>query len=265
MTLSEDSYILEFLCILYTELLIFTTLTANFDLPKFNLVPMNPTKSSLTVSTTSLNILGAQADLVQRSYDAILDAICNGEILAGEKVTQEWLAQSLGVSRQPILQAIRLLERDGLIRSSPNKKGVEVVPLDATFVSHLYTIRSCLDALAATSAAAFPRPDLRETGIALLRTGKTAIQNGDLQAIVLADIAFHRFIYEASGNRLLVQAGSLHWHQTRRVMLGYLKVSSAYRTIWIEHQAILDAILKGDARSASKLSKHHALDSIDFL
>ena len=217
------------------------------------------------MTATSLATLSAQADLVQRSYDAILDAICNGEILAGEKVTQEWLAQSLGVSRQPILQAIRLLERDGLLRNTPNKKGVEVVPLDATFVSHLYTIRSSLDTLAATSAAALPRPDLREAGIALLRTGKTAIQHGDLQAIVLADLAFHRFIYEASGNRLLVQTGSLHWHQTRRVMSGYLKVSSAYRTVWVEHQAILDAIIKGDARLASKLSKHHALNAIDFL
>ena len=218
-----------------------------------------------TTTFTALGTLSAQADLVQRSYEAILNAICNGEILAGEKVTQEWLAQSLGVSRQPILQALRLLEKDGLIRNTPNKKGVEVVPLDAAFVSHLYTVRSCLDALAAKSAAALPRPDLREAGIALLRAGKNAIQNGDLQAIVHADIAFHRFIYESSGNRLLVQTGSLHWHQTRRVMTSYLKVSGSYRSIWIEHQSILDAIVKGDARSASKLSKDHALNSIDFL
>ena len=77
----------------------------------------------------ALSPLDAPLDLVQRSYDAVLDAICNGEIAAGEKITQEWLAQSLGVSRQPILQALRMLEKDGLIRSTPNKKGVEIVAL----------------------------------------------------------------------------------------------------------------------------------------
>ena len=220
---------------------------------------------SSTVIASALGTLNAPSDLVQRSYDAILDAICNGEILAGEKVTQEWLAQSLGVSRQPILQALRLLEKDGLVQSTPNKKGVEIVALDAPFVSHLYTVRSCLDALAAKSAAALPRPDLREAGIALLRAGKTAIQTGDLPAIVRADIAFHRFIYEASGNRVLVQTGSTHWQQTRRVMSRYLKTPGSYRGVWIEHQAILDAIVKGDARAAAKLAKDHALNAVDFL
>ena len=217
------------------------------------------------VLAPALSPLRAPVDLVQRSYDAVLDAICNGEIAVGEKVTQEWLAQSLGVSRQPVLQALRMLEKDGLIRSTPNKKGVEIVPLTAQFVSHLYTVRSCLDALAAKCAASLPRPDLLGPGIALLRAGKAAIESGDLNAIVQADIAFHRFIYSASGNGLLEQTGILHWHQTRRVMSSYLKASGSYRGVWIEHQTILDAIVKGDARLAAKLSKDHALDSIAFL
>lgn len=264
-TLPQNLRLLELFCILYTKLLVLNRLAndrkAASQIVDLNFLP----RMNKPLATTSLVNLTTAADLVERSYDAILDAICNGEILAGEKITQEWLAQSLGVSRQPILQALRLLEKDGLIRNTPNKKGVEVIPFDAAFVSHLYTVRSSLDALAAKSAAALPRPDLLEAGIALLRAGKSAIHAGDLQAIVRADIAFHRFIYQASGNRQLVQTGDSQWHQTRRVMTSYLKTPSSYRGIWIEHQAILDAIIKGDARLASKLSKHHALESIDFL
>jgi DNA-binding GntR family transcriptional regulator len=213
----------------------------------------------------SLIPLSSNIDLVQRVYDAILDAICSGEIGQDERLTQEALASRLGVSRQPVLQAVRLLEKDGLIRGLPNKKGIEIVALNATSVSQLYMVRSVLDALAAKSAAAVPRPDIRDAGFALLKTGRIAAQDGDIKALVFADLAFHQFIYTACGNPILYQTAQLHWQQTRRVMSSYLRSANAFRGVWNEHQAILDAIVKGESRLAERLSRQHALDSVDFL
>ncbi len=213
----------------------------------------------------SLIPLSSNLDLVQRVYDAMLDAICSGEIGPSERLTQEVVAQMLGVSRQPVLQAIRLLEKDGLIQSLPNKKGFGVVALTATSVSQLYMVRAALDSLAAKGAGAVPRPDLRDAGFALLKSGRIAAQNSDLKALVLADLAFHQFIYAACANPILIQTAQLHWHQTRRVMSHYLRDPSSFRGVWNEHHAILDAIVKGEARLAERLSRQHALDSIDFL
>ncbi len=209
--------------------------------------------------------LNNSPDLVQQVHEALIQAICNGELGPGARVTQEAIAAQLAVSRQPVLQAFRLLQSEGLLVDTPNKKGMLVAPLDANFVSNLYSIRSVLDGLAARSAASFSRIDLRAAGIDIMRAGRTAAQQGDLLALVECDVRFHQFIYEASGNPQLVQTMQTHWHHTRRVMSTYLRMPANFRSIWSEHQAILDALVAGNARLAEKLSKEHALSSIDFI
>ena len=54
-----------------------------------------------------------EPDLSERIHDAVLEAICSGELKAGTRLTQEELAQRFGVSRQPVLQAMMLLRREG--------------------------------------------------------------------------------------------------------------------------------------------------------
>ena len=67
-------------------------------------------------------------DLTEQAYQAILDAICDGRFVAGQRITQEALAESLSVSRQPVLQALLLLKRDGLVIDAGGR-GVMVAPL----------------------------------------------------------------------------------------------------------------------------------------
>lgn len=209
--------------------------------------------------------LNANPDLVDQVYESLLESLCDGSWAPGEKLTQEAIAARLGVSRQPVLQALRMLAGQGLVVDSPNKKGVAAAGLDADFIEQLYEVRGALDALAARSAASGARPELREQGGALIRTGRAAAADGNLNALVKADLAFHRFIYGAGGNALLAQTAMLHWHHTRRVMAAYLRIPASFRKVWTEHQQILDAIVEGDARQAEKLSRLHALASVDFI
>jgi DNA-binding GntR family transcriptional regulator len=223
-----------------------------------------PTQSPPWLSR-ELGPLEGSADLVHRVSEALIRAICKGELPPGGKITQESVAEQLAVSRQPVLQAFRLLERDGLLIDTPNKKGMLVAPLDAAFVSNLYSIRAALDGLAARSAASFARIDLRGQGIELMRAGRIAAQNDDLDALVECDIRFHQFIYAASGNALLETTMQTHWHHTRRVMSTYLRLPANFRQVWSEHQAILDALVAGQAREAEKLAREHALSSVDVI
>ncbi|HEY0826275.1 MAG TPA: GntR family transcriptional regulator, partial [Ramlibacter sp.] len=96
--------------------------------------------------------LEATPDLVDRVYRTLMDAISDGSLAPGERVTQEEIAQQLAVSRQPVLQALRLLKRDGFLRDAPGR-GLQVAPLDAQRTRDLYQVRGALDALAARLAA----------------------------------------------------------------------------------------------------------------
>src|SRR5512145_405188 len=90
--------------------------------------------------------------LSDRVYRAILDAICDGELAPGQRITQDELAERLNVSRQPVLQALRLLKTQGFVRDS-RRRGVVVSSLDPAFIAHLCEVRSALDGIACRAAA----------------------------------------------------------------------------------------------------------------
>jgi DNA-binding GntR family transcriptional regulator len=91
-------------------------------------------------------------DLVDRAYRALLDAISSGRLAPGQRLMQEELAAQLAVSRQPVLQALRLLKQEGLVLDAPGR-GLQVAPLEAAAVLQVYQVRGALDALAARLAA----------------------------------------------------------------------------------------------------------------
>ena len=147
---------------------------------------------------SALGQINTAPDLVQRIHSALLEAICTGELAPGERFTQEQFAERLGVSRQPIIQALLLLKNQGLIIDSDNKRGILIAPLDAEYVAHLYKLRAALDSLAAKLAAANTNQELKAEGSELIRQGKKAAAEGTLAQVVQADLAFHEFIYRAS-------------------------------------------------------------------
>ena len=102
--------------------------------------------------TAQLVKLQSAPDLVERVYRALLDAISEGSLAPGARLTQEEIAEQLAVSRQPVLQALRLLKNDGLVHDAPGR-GVVVAPLDADRIAQVYEVRGALDALAARLAA----------------------------------------------------------------------------------------------------------------
>ncbi len=85
-----------------------------------------------------------EPDLSERIHDAVLNAICSGELRSGARITQEELAQQFGVSRQPVLQAMMLLRREGFLIDA-GRKGVCVAPLDVEQANNLYYVRAALD------------------------------------------------------------------------------------------------------------------------
>ncbi|MEO6016790.1 MAG: GntR family transcriptional regulator [Polaromonas sp.] len=191
-------------------------------------------------------------DLVDQVYRSLLDAISEGAFAPGARITQEDIAEQLAVSRQPVLQALRLLKKDGFVLDAPGR-GVLVAPLDVGWLAQIYQVRSALDALAARLAAR-ARVQLAP---ALIRQGRLAARGKDVKAMMAADAEFHTAIYAASGNPLIAQSAQLHWHHIRRAMGAVLQVSTMRETIWDEHEAIAKAIRAGDEDRAGTLMRQH--------
>ena len=197
--------------------------------------------------------LPSRTDYVDEVYRALLDAISDGTLAPGTRVTQEDLAEQLNVSRSPVLQALRMLKKDGLLEDVPGR-GLLVTRLDPLRIGQLYRVRGALDALAAQLAAEYRA----EIPAALISAGRQAAGGSDVRAMIEADIAFHRAIYTASGNPYIVDSALLHWIHLRRVMGAVLLHGESRAGIWDEHEAICAAIRAGDGALAATLSEGHA-------
>jgi DNA-binding GntR family transcriptional regulator len=192
-------------------------------------------------------------DLVEQVYRSLLDAISDGSLAPGERITQEAIAEDLAVSRQPVLQALRLLKKDGFLLDAPGR-GLLVAPLDAEWIGQVYQVRGALDALAARLAAARRiRLDAK-----LIDAGRKAARGKNVKAMIDADIAFHNAIYAAAQNPLIEQSAHPHWRHLRRVMGAVLQQSKQREAVWDEHEAIAKAIAAGNGERAAQLIEQHS-------
>jgi DNA-binding GntR family transcriptional regulator len=197
--------------------------------------------------------LDSPPDRVDQVYSALLGAISDGALAPGQRITQEEIAAQLAVSRQPVLQALRLLKNDGFVQDAPGR-GLQVAPLDAGWMQQVYQVRGALDMLAARLAA--ERRHVLDP--ALLTRGRKAAAGRNIRAMIDADLAFHQSLYQASGNTLIEQSATLHWGHLRRVMGAVLQSTAQRATVWDEHQAIADAVAAGQAERAATLAGRHS-------
>jgi DNA-binding GntR family transcriptional regulator len=209
---------------------------------------------------TSLSRIAAAPDLTEQVYQRLLYAICDGELAPGARLTQEELAATLGVSRQPVLQALRLLKKDGFV-SDTGRRGLRVAPLEAAAITQVYEVRAVLDGLAA-SRAAQANAQLDPT---VILDGRRAAAGQRIGSMIDADMQFHHLIYAASGNPLIAETANHHWPHIRRAMGAVLQTVGLRRPVWDEHEAILQAINCGDADQAERLAREHGAHASDHI
>ncbi len=217
-----------------------------------------------------MKIIQSQPSLTEQVYDAIADEICDGALSAGAHLVQEQLAERLGVSRQPVQQAMALLKADGMVEEI-GRRGLRVTPLDLDLMRHHYDIRAALDGLAARMAAMRARDvpgaaaDIEKQGLKILRLGEAAVSRGAFGDQVRHDEALHKLLYESSGNPLLMRTAEPHWRFLRRAMGAVLRHAELPGDIWRQHTEILEAVVAGDPARAEALIVRHDLEAAEAL
>jgi DNA-binding GntR family transcriptional regulator len=211
-----------------------------------------------------MKTLTTQPNLVEQVRDAILDEVSSGRLMPGDRIIQEQIAQALGVSRQPVQQALALLRNQGVLRDAPGR-GLIVAPLDPKHVQHMYDIRAVIEGLAARRAAELGAERAAKAGPALIESGRKAVVAGSVPRMIAADMKFHEFVYGLSGNPLIAPALEAHLTHVQRVMGEVLTRDEKPRDIWDQHEAILNAVSAGDGNLAEALVRTHLIEASGFI
>jgi DNA-binding GntR family transcriptional regulator len=210
-----------------------------------------------------LQALPATQSLIDRAYQQMLAAIADGTLLPGQRIRQAELADTLGVSRQPVSHALHLLKRQGLVEEF-GRKGLRVVPLDPVRVTQLYQVREAVDGLAARLAArrsADGSTDRAEIDSLhnLLEAGSRFDTTTPIPVLVRADTDFHRGLYRLSGNPAIEEMTGPLWPHLMRSMAMVLREPNYAARVWRqEHAAILRHIVEGDPAQAEAAARLHA-------
>jgi len=214
---------------------------------------------------TLLPSLARHETLEGLAYRDIRKAIMEGRLAPGERVVANAIAAAAGVSRIPVMQALRRLESEGFVRITPHKD-VVVTGLSADEFRERFLMMAALEALCVREAKARITPAL----IARLRALQKEMAGGraahDAARAVAADSEFHRLLWEASGMRQVVLTLQNVWDRGEyyRVIMHARRGGFARESL-AEHEQILRALEDGDADRAARAIEHHRMQAMGRL
>ncbi|MCB8882080.1 GntR family transcriptional regulator [Acidisoma cellulosilytica] len=185
----------------------------------------------------------------------LTNEIIFGRLAPNARLTEEEVAATYGVSRSPVREGLRLLERDGLVRRSA-RKGIWVSPLSLRDFDEVYQIRVGLEALAAEGAAQSDAAAAAKLAlVSILDRLKTAEDQSDIPALFRADVEASDLIYKLSGNatlqRLLL---SLEKQALRYRFFTYSESTKAVKMSLGGSRKIFACIYGGKAKEAHDLT-----------
>ncbi|MVU77766.1 FCD domain-containing protein [Nocardia sp. ET3-3] len=190
----------------------------------------------------------------QQLCRAIRDDIIRGAYLPGQRLTEDALAESYGVSRVPVREALRTLEAEGFASSRPYA-GVFVAALTEEEAADLLEIRARLEPLCASRAAARRTPEQLGRLKELTALGQDAVRAGRLDELARLNSRFHEVLAEASGSTLLSQLiMQLSW---KIAWVYSVELPRRAGDSWREHELICAALEAGDPERAAALVSAH--------
>jgi DNA-binding GntR family transcriptional regulator len=203
-----------------------------------------------------MDALNPVRSLADQAYEALLDAICTGELKPGDRLAQDEIAQRLRVSRQPVNSALAMLKAQRFVQDT-GRRGVVVAPVDPALFTEIYQLRSAVEPLAVELATPRLDPQAREEGRAVIVRGRSLVAEGQAADVLQADVDFHLLICRLSGNRMLEETMRLHWQHLRRAMGEVLRHPGMSAQVWDEHATVWEAMAKGDAAAAAAAMRAH--------
>jgi DNA-binding GntR family transcriptional regulator len=177
-----------------------------------------------------------------------------GELPPGSRLVEDRLALQLGVSRNPVREALQVLAGEGFVDLLP-RRGAVVSRVSAAQAEELFDVRSALESLAARLAARHRDADALARLHDVLARSRRATEEGQLDLLAACNTEFHSAIVATASNAYLEL---LVAPMARRVQWVF-RTSAAARAphSWTEHEALLRAVEEGDEDLAFTLASSH--------
>ncbi|MFE7133277.1 GntR family transcriptional regulator [Streptomyces sp. NPDC057638] len=199
-----------------------------------------------------------------KAYAFLKEHVLTDPDTQGTFLSEQELADRIGVSRTPIREALLLLAAEDLVRLVP-KRGAQVVPLTGREIGELMELRGIVERYAAERVIAEERAPVAELA-ALLERQRVLSGPESAREFIAVDHAFHATLVAAVGNALLVRHyEGLRSRQIRAGVVALFNQQGRQEAVLEEHQAILSAIEAGDAPAACAAIDGHLESTLRVL
>lgn len=190
-------------------------------------------------------------------YRQITQWIFSRELLPGQRLVERDLASRLELSKTPVREALLRLREDGLVNGNFNT-GVYVTMITAKDALEIIDVREALEGLAARRAAEKARVDDTAELRSLIAKMEHFLAQNLSQEYVKQDLDFHFKIVEISGNVRVQHMLRKLRMQYRLLMISTMKLPGrGIKTTFPEHQAVCEAIVRGDPQAAEESARRH--------
>lgn len=189
-------------------------------------------------------------------YEELKMQILKGQIVPGTRMMEVEMAEEMGVSRTPIREAIRKLEKEGLVTIEP-RKGAYASQISTKDMVDILEVRQNMEGLAAYYAALRMSEDQKKKLAEISDAYNKAVIENNMPDMIKFDTAFHHLIVEGSGNKMLVHMVEQLQELVLRFRYLYYDDFRRAEKMPREHKTIYDAILNGDTEKARKAADVH--------
>jgi len=232
---------------------------------------MGSKKDSARMRIEELGKIGERKSLGQHVFENLKIAIIKGDMPPGGRLIESRLAETLGISRTPVREAIHKLEREGYLQKLP-RGGFSVLGLSRDDVEETFGIRSVLESYAARLAAEKHKISDLNPLEKKIQLYQKRLDVNDLDALPDINTEFHDLLYALSRSPKLITMINNLRDQIYRFRHLILKDEKLARMSNEDHKDMLERIRQGDTKGVERLVREHlargqkaVLDSFDDL
>jgi DNA-binding GntR family transcriptional regulator len=221
-----------------------------------NALPRVPTSSMACLDMYDYTVSGR--DSTEAAYLQLRRAILRNELPAGERFAQRELEERFQIGRTPLREALRMLQREGLVEAEPNHR-IRVTTFSFPDLEQLYALRISVETLAIRlSVPCFEAEDLARLEDLFAQMAEPQMV-GAYERWEVFHRAFHLALIAHAGERIVKMASQLSDHAERYRRFYSTETPRAYERGMREHRAILDACQARDpGAAAEQLARHYS-------
>lgn len=216
---------------------------------------MNAERIRAVPGAGKLGSVSGKLSLNDRVFASLREALLTGTFAPGERISENQLAEQLEVSKTPVREALRALCERGLLE--PHERRGFVVSVDAVAIHELYASRALVEPAAVQWATANNGPEIHQRARRILDRARSSAKRKGFDQLSQLNREFHELLYERCNNHMAIRLLGEMKDFLQFMAATAWRFAPTYEAEQAEHEAILEAVTRGDGEEARRLVLEH--------